>query len=57
MTYKRPTKGKCTNTTPSGRYWMHGIDVEPRRNYARIALWPILALCAVFMKATHLEDL
>jgi hypothetical protein len=57
MTYKRPTKGARYNTTPSGRYWRHGLDVEPRRNYARIALWPILALCAVFMKATHLEDL
>jgi hypothetical protein len=57
MTHKRPSKGKRTVTTPSGRYWRHGIDLATRTNYARIALWPILVVCAVFMKATHLEDL
>jgi hypothetical protein len=49
-------KGARYDSTPSGRYWRHGIDIEPRRNYARMALWPILAVCAVFMHATKLED-
>jgi len=56
MTHKRPSKGKQTVTTPTGRYWRHGLDLSTRTNYARIALWPILAVCAVFMKATHLEE-
>ena len=57
MTYTRPLyKGARHITTPTGRYWRYGLDIEPRRSYARIALWPILALYAIFMHATKLED-
>ena len=57
MTYIRPTyKGYRHDTTPSGRYWRYGIDLNPPRRYARIALWPILALCAVWMWAFTVES-
>ena len=57
MIYTRPLyKGARYNSTPTGRYWRHGIDLEPRRSYARMALWPILAVCAVFMHLTKLPE-